>query len=95
MASPLNNKVIYGVSSNNEWVVREFIDDKENNPTIYNGLPLHTEYRVFVDFDKEEIIGISPYWHPEVMKENFLILEFLLLYKRTTITSTISTMKKL
>ena len=72
MASPLNNKVIYGVSSNNEWVVREFIDDKENNPTIYTGLPLHTEYRVFVDFDKEEIIGISPYWHPEVMKENFL-----------------------
>ena len=72
MASPLNNRVIYGVSSNNEWVVREFIDDKENNPTIYNGLPLHTEYRVFVDFDKEEIIGISPYWHPEVMKENFL-----------------------
>lgn len=72
MASPLNNNVIYGVSSNNEWVVREFIDDKENNPTIYNGLPLHTEYRVFVDFDKEEIIGISPYWHPEVMKENFL-----------------------
>lgn len=72
MASPLNNVVMYGVSSNNEWVVREFIDDKENNPTIYNGLPLHTEYRVFVDFDKEEIIGISPYWHPEVMKENFL-----------------------
>lgn len=72
MASPLNNRVISGVSSNNEWVVREFIDDKENNPTIYNGLPLHTEYRVFVDFDTEEVIGISPYWHPEVMKENFL-----------------------
>ena len=72
MASPLNNKVMYGVSSNNEWVVREFIEDKENNPTIYNGLPLHTEYRVFVDFDTEEVIGISPYWHPEVMKENFL-----------------------
>lgn len=72
MASPLNNRVIYGVSSNNEWIVREFIDDKENNPTIYNGLPLHTEYRVFVDFDTKEVIGISPYWHPEVMKENFL-----------------------
>lgn len=74
MASPLNNKVIYGVSSNNEWVVREFIEDKEDNPTIYNGLPLHTEYRVFVDFDTEEIIGISPYWHLEVMKEHFLDL---------------------
>ena len=72
MASPLNNKVMYGVSSNNEWVVREFIDDVEGNPTIYNGLPLHTEYRIFVDFDTEEVIGISPYWHPEVMKENFL-----------------------
>ena len=72
MASPLNNKVIYGVSSNNEWVVREFIDDVEANPTIYNGLPLHTEYRVFVDFDTEEVIGVSPYWHPQVMKENFL-----------------------
>lgn len=71
MASPLNNRVIYGVSSNNEWVVREFIDDVEGNPTIYNGLPLHTEYRVFVDFDTEEVIGISPYWHPDVMKENF------------------------
>lgn len=72
MASPLNNKVMYGVSSNNEWVVREFIDDVEGNPTIYNGLPLHTEYRVFVDFDTEEVIGISPYWHPQVMKENLL-----------------------
>lgn len=73
-ASPLNNRVVYGVSSNNEWVVREFIDDKEDNPTIYNGLPLHTEYRVFVDFDTEEIIGISPYWEPSVMKEHFLEL---------------------
>lgn len=72
MASPLNNVVMFGVSSNNEWVVREFIDDVEDNPTIYNGLPLHTEYRVFVDFDTKEVIGVSPYWHPEVMKENFL-----------------------
>lgn len=58
--------------SNNEWVVREFIDDKEDNPTIYNGLPLHTEYRVFVDFDDKEIIGINPYWDPDVMKKNLL-----------------------
>lgn len=73
-ASPLNNQVVYGVSSNNEWVVREFIEDKEDNPTIYNGLPLHTEYRVFVDFDTKEIIGISPYWEPSVMKDHFLDL---------------------
>lgn len=72
LASPLNIPgPVYGVSSNNEWVVREFIDDKENNPTIYNGLPLHTEYRVFVDFDDKEIIGINPYWDPDVMKRTF------------------------
>ena len=72
MASPLNNVCMYGVSSNNEWVVREFIDDVENNPTIYNGLSLHTEYRIFVDFDTNEIIGINPYWDADIMKENFL-----------------------
>ena len=72
MAAPLNNVCMYGVSSNNEWVVREFVDDVENNPTIYNGLPLHTEYRVFVDFDTNEILGINPYWDSNIMKENFL-----------------------
>lgn len=71
MASPLNKPVIYGVSTTNEWVVREFIHDKENNPSIYKGLPLHTEYRVFVDFDDDTVLGVSPYWHPDVMKHRF------------------------
>lgn len=71
MASPLSNPSIYGVSTTNEWVVREFIEDKENNPTIYKGLPLHTEYRVFVDFDECKVIGMNPYWDPAVMKQRF------------------------
>lgn len=62
---------IYGVSTTNEWVVREFISDKENNPCIYHGLPLHTEYRVFVDCDWDEVIGISPYWEPNTMLNAF------------------------
>lgn len=66
-----NQPIIYGVSTTNEWVVREFISDKENNPTIYHGLPLHTEYRVFVDFDTDEVLGIHPYWDPNVMKKHF------------------------
>lgn len=49
MASPLNNVSLYGVATTNEWCVREFIPDKEKNPCIYKGLPLHTEYRIFVD----------------------------------------------
>lgn len=71
MASPLSSPCIYGVSTTNEWVVREYIEDKENNPTIYKGMPLHTEYRVFVDFDKKRILGNSMYWRSDVMKKSF------------------------
>lgn len=71
MASPLSSPAIYGVSTTNEWVVREYIPDVENNPCIYKGMPLRTEYRVFVDFDSCEILGISPYWEPEMMKKRF------------------------
>ena len=63
--------VIYGVSTTNEWVVREYIEDKENLPCIYHGMPLHTEYRAFVDFDTDELIGIVPYWDAETMKKRF------------------------
>lgn len=71
MAGPLTQPSIYGVSTTNEWVVREYIDDCEGNPTIYKGLPLHTEYRIFIDCDTDEVIGISPYWEPETMKNRF------------------------
>lgn len=71
MASPLCRPCIYGVSTTNEWVVRRFISDTENRPTIYNGLPLRCEYRVFVDCDTDTVLGIHPYWDPEVMKSKF------------------------
>ena len=71
MAAPLSVPSIYGVSTTNEWVVREFIEDKENNPCIYKGLPLHTEYRIFVDSDTNEVIGANPYWDAEVMLKRF------------------------
>lgn len=71
MASPLSSPCIYGASTTNEWCVREFIEDKENNPCIYKGMPLHTEYRVFVDFDTQEIFGVMPYWEPDTMKKRF------------------------
>lgn len=71
MVNHLMKKQFYGASTTDEWVVREFIKDKEGNPCIYKGLPLHTEYRVFVDFDTKEIIGMSPYWEPNLMKQRF------------------------
>lgn len=72
MASPLTAPAcVYGVSTTNEWVVRDFIEDIENCPTIYKGLPIHTEYRVFIDCDEKRIIGVNPYWDPNGMKAHF------------------------
>lgn len=62
---------IYGVSTTNEWVVREYIEDKEDLPCIYHGMPLHTEYRAFIDFDTDELLGIVPYWDADAMKKRF------------------------
>jgi hypothetical protein len=69
MAGPTNRVCHYGVSTTNEWVVREYIPDQEKNPSIYCGMPLHTEYRLFVDFDKKCVMDCVPYWDPEVMKQ--------------------------
>lgn len=71
MAGPLSKPCIYGASTTNEWAVREYIPGPENCPCIYKGMPLRTEYRVFVDFDADEILGMSPYWRPDVMKKRF------------------------
>ena len=73
MESPLNGAgmMYYGAATTRTWVVREFIEDKEGNPTIYQGLPLHTEYRFFVDFRQKKILGVSPYWRKDIMEKRF------------------------
>lgn len=63
-----NFAMTVGAGQSVDIVVREYIEDVENNPTIYNGMPLRTEFRVFVDCDSNEVIGTVPYWHPIVMK---------------------------
>lgn len=67
----LKKPIIYGVSTTTEWVVRDFIDDAENNLTIYHGLPLHTEYRVFVDFDTKKVLGVHSYWDKDLLTKSF------------------------
>lgn len=63
-----NFAMTVGAGQSVDLVVREYIEDVENNPTIYNGMPLRTEFRAFVDCDANELIGVVPYWHPIVMK---------------------------
>lgn len=59
--------MMYGADTTAEVVIREMIQDKENCLRIYEGMPLHTEYRVFYDFDNKKVLGIANYWHPEIM----------------------------
>lgn len=57
-----------GAGHTNDIVIREYIEDVENRPTIYHGMPLRTEFRLFIDFDKEKIYGVVPYWNGYIMK---------------------------
>lgn len=69
--APVRRPVIYGASTTTEWVVRDFINDSEDNLSIYHGLPLHTEYRVFVDLDTKEVLGIHPYWEKDLLEKHY------------------------
>lgn len=62
--------MVFGASNTSEVVVRKQIQDKDHRATIYEGMPLKTEFRVFYDFDNEEAIGVSNYWHPDLMEKN-------------------------
>lgn len=62
--------VIYGISTTNEWAVREFIPS-ESDAHIYHGMPLRPEYRIFVDMDACRVIGRGAYWDPATMKRRF------------------------
>lgn len=57
------------------FVFRDFIDANNSLETIYNGMPLHTEFRVFYDFDVHEVLGIFPYWEKETMERGLYTLE--------------------
>lgn len=71
MSGGLTSTSFYGVNTTNEWAVREYIKDTEENPCIYKGMPLHTEYRVFIDCDQKTVLGCFPYWEPETMEKRF------------------------
>jgi hypothetical protein len=53
-------------------VLREFIKVNYKRDTIYNNLPLNTEFRVFYDFNKKEIMSIYNYWDTNTMLDNLI-----------------------
>ncbi len=53
-----------------ELVLREFIKTSYYRRQIYHGMPLNTEFRVFFDFDTNEVLGVYNYWDSETMIDN-------------------------
>lgn len=54
-----------------EVIFREFIDfNEETIPTIYGGMPLRQEYRMFYDFDNKTVIHIHDYWDYDYVYSN-------------------------
>ena len=53
-----------------EICIREFIHTTYERKSIYYGMKLNTEFRVFYDFDRKEIAGIFNYWDRKIMQEN-------------------------
>ena len=63
IASINYNALILGAGGLDELVIRECIwHNRLVIPCIYGGLPLRTEFRVFYDFSKKEVIFIENYW---------------------------------
>lgn len=63
-----------------EFVIRDLIKSSNTKLTIYNGLPLNTEIRVFYDFDNRKVMYSHNYWDYDYCKNNLtpsdrLILE--------------------
>lgn len=69
---------------NIELVLREYIKTNYRRNTIYNGMPLNTEFRVFYDFDENKILGIFNYWEKDTMLDNLHDKQDLITFANTT-----------
>lgn len=62
--------LLVGAGNATEVVIREFIKNNKDIPTIYKGMPLNTEFRLFYDFDTHEVVTICNYWDKETMENS-------------------------
>ena len=45
-----------------ELIIREYIEPKADTPTIYQGMPLRPELRLFYNFDGHQLLYVVNYW---------------------------------
>ena len=55
--------LIYETGGNTEVIIEDFIEAKPDTPTIYNGLPLRPEMRLFYDFTHHKVVYHKFYWN--------------------------------
>lgn len=55
--------LMFDTGGNTEIVIRERIPfDESKTATIYHGMPLRNEYRIFYDFDNHKVLYSANYW---------------------------------
>ena len=65
------NSTMFDTGGYTELVVREYIPfDPRKIPTIYNGMPLREEVRVFYNMETQEIESIVEYWEYDYCEPN-------------------------
>ena len=57
-----SKSLLLGTGGNMELVFREFIKPEPGTSTIYSGMPLRPEMRVFYDFDSHKVLYCVDYW---------------------------------
>lgn len=67
LASVYYYDLMVGAGGQTELALREYIESKEDLPTIYSGMPLRPEYRVFYDFDNNKVVYNTEYWEYDTM----------------------------
>ena len=64
-----NDAMCFGADGESEIIIRERIPVNPETPTIYNGMPLRPELRVFYDFTGKRVLYIENYWNWEYCHE--------------------------
>lgn len=70
-----NQAQMVGAAASNDMVVREWIPDPEGLPTIYDGMPLRTEFRAFIDADLHRVIDVVPYWNNKKVENTLNMMQ--------------------
>lgn len=64
------DQMLYDIEPSRDVVIRKFIETEYDRPTIYNGMKLNTEFRIFFDFANRRFLGCFNYWDTKVMLNN-------------------------